>query len=111
MIKLINIALELFVKDIFTFRTFLTRRQNCLNFMSLNTSSFYHTNTTPIHSQPKTISHILDQKCHLNQSVKPDSFLNLANENEDFLRVDLLFFMFYDMRWIIQGLSVFPISI
>ena len=34
------------------------------------------------------------------------SHLNLRNEKEDFLRVDLLFFLFYDMRWIIQGLSV-----
>ena len=58
MIKLINIALELFVKDIFTFRTFLTRRQNCLNFMSLNTSS---RSTTPIlhlyiHSQKRFLT-------------------------------------------------------
>ena len=35
------------------------------------------------------------------------SDFNLRNEKEDFLRVDLLFFLFYDMRWIIQGLSVF----
>ena len=34
------------------------------------------------------------------------SDFNLRNEKEDFLRVDLLFFLFYDMRWIIQGLSV-----
>ena len=44
-------------------------------------------------------------RCKMAFEIMHLSPFNLRNEKED-LRVDLLFFRFYDMRWIIQGLSV-----